>query len=181
VITERERERERERVVIITSIKPHNQGFGQGIMDSLGKPVKERSASNLINSDIAWELLEGDLGLPRKLQYPVSFFFFICTNQPNKQNKDHGNKDLSFRHDHGPIKEEEKAKKEKKDVFLPSCCVVSTAVCVTEEGLNRRERMGFFFFFFLSLWIECHHVMTVIGAPLTNLLDWATHIIKRNF
>jgi hypothetical protein len=29
-------------------------------------------------------------------------FFFICTNQSKKQNKNHGNKDLSFLHDHNP-------------------------------------------------------------------------------
>lgn len=60
----------------LTSIKPNDQRFGQGVMDSLIEPVEEGSTSNMVNSDIAGVLLKRDLGLSRKCCYPISFFFF---------------------------------------------------------------------------------------------------------
>ena len=78
-------------------------------MDSLSEPVEESSTNNFVNSNIARELLKRDLRLARKWRYPVCFFFYFIycmvmasTRKNNqKQNKDHGNKDLFFSHDHG--------------------------------------------------------------------------------
>jgi hypothetical protein len=50
----------------LTSIEPNNQGFRQGVMDSLGEPVKESSTNSFVYCNIARELLKRDLRLARK-------------------------------------------------------------------------------------------------------------------
>jgi hypothetical protein len=61
-----EKEKEERRGGGLTSIEPNNQGFRQGVMDSLGEPVKESSTNSFVYSNIARELLKRDLRLARK-------------------------------------------------------------------------------------------------------------------
>lgn len=118
-------------------------------MDSLGEPVEEGSAGNLVNCDIAGVLLKRDVGLSRKCCYPIHFFLLsyahsihpmtpcleLCNKQEKKQKNVAG--DLSHGHAHGRGDQRKKRKRSREGECFPR---LWSRECNSEWGINRRER-----------------------------------------